>query len=326
MSSPRLSIVLPSLNDGDYISNAVESILDQTFSDFELIVVDDGSDDGTMSHLRSFNDDRLTLIHREDESGVTSARNRGIDLSEGEFVAVHDADDRSAPDRFEKQIAFLEKHPEVALVGSGAYLTDEHGDTRSRRRVLVDPSLEDLIEHNEFVHGSVLIRRDALEAVGGYDEWFPVAEDYELWLRLASEYDVRNIDQPLYYFRQHDGSLYERTLIDSKIYHLLAVKKATDGLDDDIRDVVDREGIRACYDCLDDAERKWFHEELSREFIRYGNLQQGRTHVLKSIRLGSIGPQSWGMLALTATTPWIARRAARVYRRIINRRIRMRNR
>ena len=325
MTSPVVSVILPTLNDAEYVAKAIESVISQTYTDFEIIVVDDGSTDGTIEYLNDHPDDRIELIVRQEESGITSAINRGIRESQGKFIARHDADDWSDDERLEKQVAYLDRNSEVVLVGTGAYLVDEGGIIQSQRRVLESPSLDDLINHNEFVHGSVMMRKAVLESVGGYDEWFHTTEDYDLWLRLAEEYEVRNIDEPLYYFRQHDESLYGSNLEELKLYHLLAVRRVTSGIDDEIRSLIDEEGIDALRDRLTESEKRWFHTELAREFLRYGDLRSGREHVVKALRLDPVSVSLPGMLLLSMTTPSIAKAAARAYRRLINMMIGLRN-
>lgn len=317
---------MPTLNEAEYIERAVGSILDQTYSELELIIIDDGSTDGTIERINEFDDNRIRLICRSNGSGITSALNRGLKEANGEYIARHDADDWSEQIRFKQQVDVLTEHPQIALLGTGAYLVDETGAIISQRRVLNKPEIYDLIEHNEFIHGSVMMRRDSLESIGGYDEWFETAEDYDLWLRLADEYEVRNIDEPLYYFRQHDESLYGSNLEELKLYHLLAVRRVTVGLDEPTKSLINDHGIKALYDDLDDEERRWFHTELAREFIRYGDLEAGRTHVLKALRLSPLSVTRLGMLLLTATTPRIAGTVAGAYRRLINVVIRLRNR
>ena len=318
MSDTKVSVIMPTYNEGSYIKQAVESILESIYENIELIIIDDGSSDKTLDIVHSYSDDRLSIVERTNESGVTSARNKGIKLASGDYISVHDADDWSDPERFERQIAYLDEHPEVALVGTGAYLVDEDGDAQSRRRVLETPSLDDLIEHNEFVHGSVMMRRDVLQEIGGYDEWFPVAEDYDLWLRLADEYEVRNIDEPLYYFRQHDDSLYGSNLEELKLYHLLAVRKVQSGLDADLKRKIDEHGIETFADRLTTDERRWFHAELAKENLRYGNLRKGRRHARGLRAVDRTNPLSYVLYALSYTTPRVTKFAARTYRRLRN--------
>jgi len=318
MTSPVVSVILPTLNDAEYVAKAIESVISQTYTDFEIIVVDDGSTDGTIEYLDDHPDDRIKLIVREKKSGITSAINHGIRESRGKFIARHDADDWSDNERLEKQVAYLDRNSEVVLVGTGAYLVDENGIIQSQRRVLESPSLDDLINHNEFVHGSVMIRKGVLESVGCYDEWFHTTEDYDLWLRLAEEYEVRNIDEPLYYFRQHDESLYGSNLEELKLYHLLAVRRVTSGIDDEIRSLIDERGIDAFRDQLTESEKRWFHTELAREYLRYGDLKNGRHHSKQAIKRSPTNLMTYSLFVLSLTTPGITQFVARVYRRFRN--------
>ncbi len=317
---------MPTLNDAEYIERAVESILDQSHSDFELMIIDDGSTDGTVERIKQFSDERLSLVQREDETGVASARNEGIRRTSGEYIAVHDADDWSDPERFEKQVAYLDANPEVALVGTGAYLVDKNGNIQSQRRVLESPSLAELVDHNEFVHGSVMMRREALEFANGYDGWFETAEDYDLWLRIAADREVRNIDEPLYYFRKHENSLYIQNLKSVKLYHLLAVRRVSNGLDETIQLRINKEGIATLYNELNNKEHHWFHTELAREFIRYGELTPGREHALNALRINPVSVTLWAMLFLTVTAPSVAVATAHIYRKILNIKIKLQNR
>lgn len=326
MSSPSLSVVMPTYNAAEYIERSLESILRQSFEDYELIIIDDGSTDGTIELIEKQEDDRIHLIQREDENGITSALNRGIDETRGQYVARHDADDWSSPDRFDKQITYLESHPDVALLGTGAYLVDEDGQQISRRRVLENPRVENLIEHNEFVHGSVMMRQDALADLGGYDERFVTAEDYDLWLRLADAYSVANIDEPLYQLRQHDESIYGSNLETLKLYHVLATRRVVNGFDDELYASITGDDPQSAIDMFTTEERTWFHTELARESIRYGNIGSGREHILEAFRLNPTDLTLTAMFLLTYTTPTIISAVIHTYRRIINTKMLIENR
>lgn len=326
MAGPRLSVLLPTYDAVEFVERAVGSVLDQTYEDFELIVIDDGSTDGTVEAIRQFEDDRIRLIQREDESGITSALNAGIDAADGEYLARQDADDWSAPERFERQVGFLDANPEVALLGTGAWLVDEDGQRTGRRRVLERPDFEDLLVHNEFVHGSVMMRREALEAVDGYDEWFPTTEDYDLWLRLAKRFPTRNIDEPLYAFRQHESSVYASGLERLKLYHVIAARRATRGLDEDIKRRVERDGPDVFYEAMTMSERRWFHRELTKELLRYGEVERARSHAKKVCGLSGVHPIPYALWALTYTTPTFSKLVAKAFRKVINTRIAFRHR
>ncbi|MYL66718.1 glycosyltransferase [Halorubrum distributum] len=326
MSSPSLSVVMPTYDAADYIERSLESILHQSFDDFELIIVDDGSTDGTIDLIEKRDDERIRLVERENESGITSALNRGINESHGKYIARHDADDWSAPERFDRQVTYLDTHSDVALLGTGAHLVDEDGKRIAKRRVLEDPEVGDLINHNEFIHGSVMMRRDPPTDLGGYDERFMTAEDYDLWLRLADQYSVANIDEPLYYFRQHDESIYGSNLKMLKLYHVLATRRVKDGFDKELYAAITTDDPKRAIEMFTTEERTWFHTELARESIRYGNLSSGREHVREAIRLNPTDLTLPAMLLLTYTTPKIASVVVDTYRKVINAKISVANR
>lgn len=325
MSSPLLSIVMPTYNASEFLDRALSSILDQSFEKYELIIVDDGSSDGTVEQIQATNDERIRLIQRE-STGITSALNRGIEESRGEYIARHDADDWSHPDRLETQIEYLESHPNVAMVGTGAYLVDENGRRISRRRVLEDPTLDDLASHNEFIHGSVMMHRDPVERLGGYDEWYETAEDYDLWLRMASEYEVRNIDEPLYHFRLHDESIYAANLELLKLYHVLTVRRNVTGLDSKLERKIEDQGIDVLRGEMTEDEQKWFHTALAREFIRYHMFEKGRLHAKRSLSIKPLSPAVVALFALSFTGPQVVDFVVNRYRSLINLRIALANR
>jgi len=181
-----------------WIGAAVESALGQTLSDLEVIVVDDGSTDATGDVLASIRDPRLR-IERRARAGLTRSLNRALELARAPLLARLDADDLALPERLARQRQFLEAHPEVGLLGTGAREVDPAG----REVRIVQPPVDDgairreLIRANPFVHSSVIMRRAVLDRVGPYDPSFPVAQDYELWMRLARVTRLANLPELL---------------------------------------------------------------------------------------------------------------------------------
>ena len=185
-------------NGAPWVREAVESVLTQTASDLELIVVDDGSTDATPELLSAIRDARLR-VERQARAGLTRSLNRALRLASAPLVARMDADDVALPERFARQLDFLERHPEVGLLGTGCHEISPSGEVL---RTITPPADDGairraLIRRNPFVHSSVMIRRPALERVGGYDERLAVAQDYDLWLRMSRVTRLANLPEPL---------------------------------------------------------------------------------------------------------------------------------
>ena len=198
MTTPAVSVLMGVWNGAPRVREAVVSVLGQTMGDLELIVVDDGSFDGTAAILESFGDPRLRIERRE-RAGLTSALNRGLALARAPLVARLDADDVALPERVARQVAYLDAHPDVGLLGTAAREVDPSG----RELRTVSPPTDDtalrraLIRENPFVHSSMVMRRAAVDLVKGYDPGFPVAQDYDLWMRMSRVTRMANLAEPL---------------------------------------------------------------------------------------------------------------------------------
>jgi GT2 family glycosyltransferase len=231
MNPPQVSVVMTVLDGGRYLDEAVQSILDQTFSDFEFIILDDGSTDGTWERLADYAvwDTRIRLVRNPENLGVRRSLNQGLALAQGEYIARQDADDRSAPQRLAAQASFLGSHPEVGLVGTLVNVMD--GDGAPLAAVFPD-ALDDaalqslLLETCPICHGSVMLRRRCLDATGFYDEGMEEAEDYELWLRLAEVTRLANLGERLYHFRYYADSVSSRRHPKVMLYMALALERA----------------------------------------------------------------------------------------------------
>jgi hypothetical protein len=210
MRPPLVSVVLSVHNGGADLPRAIDTILAQTFTDFELITINNGSADGTSAVLDGLTDVRVRVIHQED-MGLAAALNRGISLARGRYIARHDHDDWAKPTRLEKQVAFMEANPDCALVGTRAeiWVGDVPTD-RVHDHPIDDAALRfELLFHNYFVHSSVMMRRSALDVVGGYttDPARQPPEDYELWSRLVRRYRVANLPERLTIYREVPKSM-----------------------------------------------------------------------------------------------------------------------
>lgn len=195
---------MPVLNAERFLAEALTSILDQTFADFEFLVVDDGSTDSTPGILEQFavRDGRLRVV-RQERAGLTPALNRGWRLARAPYIARMDGDDVSLPDRFARQVAFLDDHPRVGVVGGAFVVLTEQGERLGTiTYATADRELRrDLRRYNCIPHPTAMIRREALERVGGYR--LERAEDYDLWLRIADDWQLANLPDPVLLYRHH---------------------------------------------------------------------------------------------------------------------------
>jgi len=198
VTPPAVSVLMPVHNGAPWVRDAVASILTQTLEDLELIVIDDGSTDATPEILGRVRDSRLRVERRE-RSGLTRSLNRALGLARSALIARLDADDLALPERLERQRAFLAANAEVGLLGSGVREVDEAGRTAREIRPPADDRAirRALIRRNPFVHSSVMMRRSVLERAGGYDEALPVAQDYDLWMRMSRLTRLANLPEPL---------------------------------------------------------------------------------------------------------------------------------
>lgn len=210
VQSPRVSVVLPVYNGLPYLHAAISSILSQSFEDFELIIIDDGSVDGSASVLDDFDDHRIRFFQQANQ-GLARTLNHGISLACGTYVARQDQDDLSHPDRLTLQVAYMEAHKDCVLLGSWAQIMEvDRLVQRFHRHPVDDPTLRyQLLFNNPFVHSSVLFPRSVFQHVGGYstDLARQPPEDYELWSRLSRLGSVANLGQVLVTYREIPGSM-----------------------------------------------------------------------------------------------------------------------
>ncbi len=207
--APKVSVVMSVFNGARYLREAIDSVLQQTFTDFEFIVIDDASSDGTPQLIEQFRDPRLISIRHEANVGLTRALNRGLTTSTGQYIARMDADDISAPHRLALQVQYLDRHAHVGLVGVAPTYIDAAGRSAGHWNVLTtnDELQAQLARSNCFCHGSVMFRRACVELVGLYNEEFALAQDYDLWLRIAELFDIANLPDHVYHLRLHHTQL-----------------------------------------------------------------------------------------------------------------------
>jgi glycosyltransferase involved in cell wall biosynthesis len=206
---PRVTVVMTVHNGECYLGEALDSLLGQTFVDYELLVVDDGSADRTPEILGGYTDRRLRVLRNERNLGLTPALNRALREARGTYIARQDADDLSDATRIERQVAFLDEHNEIALLGTAYRRIDEKGQATGERRVPKDANSIRwrLLFMNAFAHSTVMFPRWVVSEVGLYDESFHYAQDYELWSRIARRHPVAALPDVLVSYRRTPSSL-----------------------------------------------------------------------------------------------------------------------
>ena len=206
-SAPFVSVLMPVYNSGRFLVEALDSVLAQTYTAFELVIIDDASSDGSYEQLCGYaaRDARVRVFRQPENLGIVAARNRAFReaRAESRYFAILDSDDVALPDRLERQVSFLEDHPDHALVGGHTLIIDEHARPIGIRRYPVDYAAicAVLTRYNPIAQPAVMLRRSMLESVGLYSAEFPRCQDYELWLRIAARYPIANLDQPVIRYR-----------------------------------------------------------------------------------------------------------------------------
>jgi glycosyltransferase involved in cell wall biosynthesis len=301
--SPLISVLMSVYNGQAYVAEAVESILHQTFRDFELIIVDDGSTDGSLAILKDFaaRDPRIVLNSRPN-TGVSIAMNESLAIARGTLLAKMDCDDVALPQRFDLQVKFLNDHPEVVAVGSYFDVIDDKG----RLLTTLEPPTDDadiqqkmLAGHGAITHSCVMMRKDALMRAGGYDPRFPPAEDLDMLLRMGEQGKLANIPKTLVKFRVHSQSLSEQKQVVQRVRAREACEEAW------MRRNIDGrfEAGYAWRPGTDTASKHHF-------FLRFGwwayNAGQRKTAMVygaKAARSRPLDPQGWTLMACAALKP-----------------------
>lgn len=203
VKNPKVTILMPVYNGEKYLREAIESILNQSFADFELLVINDGSTDSSVKIIEAYSDFRIRLVHNEKNLKLIATLNKGIDLARGEYIARMDCDDVSHPERLEKQVKFMDSHPEIGICSSWADYIDETGNVIGQ---LQNPT-GDLLQKtfwrpSPIIHAACMAKSNLFRE-NKFDPEYCHAEDYELWLRLYEQTKFFNIDEYLYRIRFH---------------------------------------------------------------------------------------------------------------------------
>ena len=293
--SPRVSVVMTVFNGQAYLREAVDSLLGQTFSDFELIVIDDGSTDQTREILQAYakRDDRVRVTSRPN-TGVVRAANEGIARARGQYLARMDADDISEPQRFAVQVAYLDTNPDCVLVGSRVRIIDPYGSpvALSGQKLSHEEIERELLTTGggwAVVQPSAMMRLAAVREAGGYRGSVNMSEDHDLFLRLAERGKVVNLPEPLLRYRRHYKSLNHTQYESAR-----QVKETI------LRQAFERRGLAFPADWKFEP---WHPPQKAEQFrlwgwaaIKAGNIAVARRHAVGALKAGPLSADNWKLL------------------------------
>lgn len=272
---PKISVIMSVFNGEIYLSDAINSILNQTYSNFEFLIVDDGSTDSSREILKKFkkNDPRIRLFLNKKNIGLPAALNLAISKSNGKFIARMDSDDISLPNRFETQIDFLEKNPDIFLIGSSAIIIDEDGKRIGALRKFNNPKKvqKKLITHNPLIHPSIMFRTSKLR----YNPKFKYSQDYDFYLRaLVSGKKITNLSDLLIKYRIFSKDMNIQKIRKQRIFF----KKAKDSYFSGIKTEMISKNLEQSLNELD--IKKDYEMSMILIYIQDNKMKEARKNIL----------------------------------------------
>ena len=293
MSIPRISVVMACHNGENYLKESLDSILAQSFADYEFVIVDDGSTDMSGQILADYanSDDRIVLIRNDTCMGLTRSLCTAIGQSRGEYIARQDADDLSCENRLALQQAALDENNDLVLIGTAQIIIDAMGcAVHYPATIQHDAEIRRLLCHgNVFAHGSVMFRRDAYERVNGYDERFRCAQDYELWLRMQHAGQFKVLPEKLYKWRKLDTSVSATKKELQVAFTLLALLKsdwcnATNStrLLDAVTVVSQRDALAIILNHIETIDDRECYSVMGNALLRCGDLSRSQSYLFRS--------------------------------------------
>lgn len=285
IEQPKITVLLPAYNAGPYIREAVDSVLRQTFTDFELIVINDGSKDDTAQILDSYTDPRMKVVHQEN-MGLVRTLNKGLAMARGKWIARFDADDVCYPRRLEEQVAFMQRHPDYVLTGSEADYMDEHGNfifTYKFRNYEDAEIRAAAFRECGMIHASVMYSKQAVLDAGGYDEHAITFEDHLLWRNLAAHGKMSIMRKPLIKVRFNPDSVTIDEKWRGKDFLELKARSIKQGYVNDedyelLKSILRKQNFAA-------YKQAAYHSMLGKKFLwNQHNSSKARQHLAKAIK------------------------------------------
>lgn len=295
-----ISVIMSAYNEEEYVENSINSILEQSVSDFELIIVDDNSSDQTPEIIKRFDDSRISFIQNEENIGLPASLNVALEEATGAYVARMDADDISLSNRLEKQVAYLESHPHVHVVGSHTRLIGMNGEFLGVKSYPEGGRNEKQLKNQGpgVAHPSVMMRKSSLERVGNYREPFTYAQDLDLWVRMSRKFGedfLQIIPEPLLEYRITPDQ-YNRHVVND-IYEAYAGKyiRCETKLENKIKEELNSRGKTTK---SSKAEMK-YHYKAGQYLLDRGERKRAGKHFLSAIFDSFLSPHGWYGLVLT---------------------------
>lgn len=291
----EVSVIMSVYNGDRFLRMAIESILAQSYRNFEFLIINDGSKDRSPEILRNYarRDDRIRVLNQANQ-GLTFSLNRLIQESKGELLARMDGDDVAQPDRLLRQVEFLRQHPQVVCVGTGQRWIDEDGLTLLECLPPQDNQTlqaQLLSGRTEICHPTAMVRRQAIGAVGGYDLQFTCAQDLDLWLRLGEIGELANLPNILLDYRIHTDSVSERRINQQRVNVKLACQLAWQ-----------RRGIEGHYEA-DNSWRYQFLLQCGWQLLSQGYRRKAIAYARRAVQAMPLNPAGWNLWRCALTKP-----------------------
>ena len=206
-SNPLVSVLMPVYNGEKYLFEAIQSILNQTYQNFEILIIDDCSTDNSVRIIQSINDKRVRFLQNKENLGQTKTLNKGIYIAKGKYIARQDQDDLSENLRLELQVNYLEKYPDIKLVGSSINFIDNRGNLITKRKAVIGHNkiINAFSIDNQIAHSSAMFCKSTATKLNGYSLEYKISQDFEFWLRFANENKLDNLDENLISIRMHEA-------------------------------------------------------------------------------------------------------------------------
>jgi glycosyltransferase involved in cell wall biosynthesis len=281
---------MPVYNGGVFVAESIKSILNQSFEELELIIIDGGSSDNTEGVISQFQDDRLKLVKHNERFGLVMSRNEGLRLARSNLIALQDADDISHRERIERQFSHFISDNKLAVLGTSYLRIDHEGVIFKKILLKLQVDISDLKQGMPMCNGSVMFRKDIVIREGLFNPFFKQCEDYELYCRLSKKgYSIRNLGEFLYFLREHPNRLSVREWQIQALYKSLVYEKYFGDLKYNEKSVPVRSDLNFLYSLLSEESKSEYHKYLIRQYMNSGHPLRGLNEFVHLIKLSPVG-------------------------------------